>query len=248
MKPEHADNEDERGLGESHHDGRNGLADEDFPRRKRRDQHLIEGSLFPFSGHGKGGEQHDLNDAQRGQHAGHDVPARFELRIEPCPHDDGHGGFDAAGGVPAFHNLGKVALRDGGRGGIAAVENDLNVGTLAGEKFVGKVAAYLHGEQRLAVVDPFFGLGRAVERGLTGEFFRTVEAGDEVAGEGGAALIAHDVGHEVEVVGGRVAEDERLDDHGHDEHQPVGRILENDEQLFDAEAAESSEQEKKAHG
>jgi hypothetical protein len=55
---------------------------------KRRDQQLIEGSLFALAGHGQSRQHHRTHHRQRADQAWDHAPARVEVRVVPGAGDD----------------------------------------------------------------------------------------------------------------------------------------------------------------
>ena len=61
MKPEYGKQQYNQCLQQADDQRRYRFSCQNFRRSKRRHHELIKGSLFPFSGYGKPGKEHDLN-------------------------------------------------------------------------------------------------------------------------------------------------------------------------------------------
>lgn len=132
------------------------------------------------------------------------------------------------------HHAGCVELRDQcpqmagghvGGGRITSVEHQLQRCAAVRRQACIEVRSDVQHQQRPTFVDDARDVAHVAQARGMDEDAGAVEACDQFPRCLTAALVEHGIGHVVEVVGRSVAEDEGLQQNGHDQDDPIGRIL-----------------------
>ena len=242
-EPEKTDGEDQGRLQEADEDRRHRLADEDFQRRQRSHQQLVEGALLTLPCDRERGQHQSLDHAKSRDQAWHDIPAGLQVRVEPGAHLQLHTWLPLAqiARVELADQAADVARRHAGGGGVATVQDQLQVAASLPGQALLEIGAHVQHEEGIAAIDdpgnifhPPQGLHPLEDPG-------GVEAGEQFTGRCPVALVKHGVGHVVEVVGRAVAEQQRLHDRRRDEDHTVGGILDDGQELLATEVQQAAD-------
>jgi hypothetical protein len=157
-------------------------------------------------------------DAHRGLHA---AVLRAPLRIE-IGHDGAHVAGSGAGGV-----------------GVAGIHDELDGRVFAGLQLLLEARADVDHEERVLRIDDTLDVGRRAQGGGAVEHAGAIKLGDQRGRGCAVALVEQRVVGAIEVVGGRIAEQQALHDRGHDQDDAAGRILEHGEELLAAQVEDA---------
>ncbi len=167
---------------------------------------------------------------------------RLEIAVVPGAHDDrdrrtGEAMRPLPVGVEGADDGGDVAERRPRRVGVAAVDDDLDVCSLAGGEPAGEIRSDAHDDEGVAVVDQPGDVGRAVDGGDALEHAGAVEARQQVVRGGTAILVVHRVGRVVEVERRCVAEQERLQERRQEQDDAAARVTKQRQRFLPDQAA-----------
>ena len=144
-------------------------------------------------------------------------------------------------GIEAFDDRVDVAEGNAGGVGVAPVGDHLDIGGLVGCDSALEVLADPDDKEGATIVDEVGDVAGAVDPGDLLEHARAVEPGDQVMSGGAAILVEDRIGDVVEVVGGGIAEEERLEDRRQKQRHPAARILQHREQLLARQGEDAEE-------
>ena len=198
------------------HHRRHRFADHDLAGSERRHEKLVESPLLALARDRHGGQHHGHHHRDRADQRWNHVPARLEAGIVPGAgrHPDRGTGkparqppFLAEHGEYRVH----VTLRGPGRVRVAAVGDDLDRRRRPGQQIALKIPVDHDDEHRAAIVHIGGRLSGLIESRHAGENPRAIEPRHQCLGDCAAVMIDQCVRHVVEVIGGRVTEDQALE-------------------------------------
>ena len=243
VEPVARDQEDHEGLEETDEHGRRRLADEDLGRRERRDEQLVKRPLLALLRNREAREEHDLHEGDHREERRQEGPARELVRVEPGARLDRHRLVrEAPCRAPVGCDVRDVVRDHRGDHRVAAIRDDLDRGLAAVQELFLEVLGDDDGPEDLSRINQFTDLLHIAADSRAREGRRSFDVREEVARRGRARIIDDGIGNLLDVVVGRVAEQETLDDDRHDELDAHARVLEEREQLLLAEEVEMVEE------
>jgi hypothetical protein len=138
-------------------------------------------------------------------------------------------------GIELLHDAGDIAHGRACGIRISAVGDELYVGALPGEQASLELRVDLHDQQRAPPVDQRADIGRALQVCDALEHAGTVQSREQLARRRRVVLIQRRVGDMIEVVGGRISEDQRLHHRRNEQTHAAAGIFQHRKQFLASE-------------
>src|ERR1039457_3571070 len=231
------------------------LAHYDFRGAHGGGKQLLHGAHLPLAGYRERSQQRGNDHHHGGDQARHDVVRGFQGAVVPDAHARIHGGnqrYTGAAVLPIGAHLQGIVLYqalhvaqgDGCGVGIAAIQQNLNVGLTSGIQALGVIAWDHDAQKDRALVDVLFNIGIAIRESLDLKKSGAAEALDEGAAVGAVVAVEDQRRNEVHVQLERVAEQQHLKQRQEQRHDEAAGVAQDMAELLLEHGMSASE----AHG